>query len=174
MIHADIPRLDQPGPGAGPRVVQFQEATTGLHRRGFFAIAGTAAMTLGLTMLGWIPLARPARAEQGSEYPDCGRYSDGPGGPICYGAPYSPTYCGPDQWFKDGCYGKWHEKLDCFTPTTICRAGKEATNGWRWKADGVVYRCADGEVHYSGAPNLEQAICNASLDEQPARRSPAL
>ena len=172
MIHADIPRLDQPGPDARPRAVQFRHAGTDLHRRGFLAIAGTAAMTLGLTMLGWIPLARPARAEQGSEYPDCGRYSDGPGGPICYGAPYSPSYCGPDQWFKNGCYGKWHEGLDCYDPTRICRAGEEPLNGWRWKADGVVYRCTDGEIHYNGAPNLEQVICNASLDEQPAKPSP--
>ena len=174
MTDADIPRLDQPGPGARPRVVQFRDAGTGLHRRGFLAIAGTAAMTLGLTMLGWIPLARPARAEQGSEYPDCGHYSDGPGGPICYGAPYSSSYCGPDQWFKNGCYGKWHEGLDCYQPRTICRAGEEPLNAWRWKADGVTYRCADGEIHYSGAPNLEQVICNVSLDEQPAKSSPLI
>ena len=171
MTTVEIPRLDQPGPDTRPRVVHFLDAGTGMRRRGFLAVLGTAAMTLGLTVLGWIPLARPARAEQGSEYPDCGRYSDGPGGPICFGAPYSPSYCGEDQWFKSGCYGKWSQGLDCYTPRLICRAGPEPRDGWRWKADGVVYRCADGEIHYNGAPNLEQVICNAPLDEQPAKAS---
>ncbi|MGH3696986.1 MAG: hypothetical protein ACRDRX_23910 [Pseudonocardiaceae bacterium] len=169
MIQDDIPRLDTPGADPRPRVVQFRESGAGMPRRGFLAIVGTAAMTLGLTVLGWIPLARVARAEQGSEYPDCGRYADGPGGPICYGAPYSPSYCGPDQWFKNGCYGKWNEGLDCYQPAAICRAGEESMEGWRWNADGVTYRCADGQIHYSGAPNLEQVICNAPLDEPPAR-----
>jgi hypothetical protein len=136
-----------------------------LSRRGFLAVLSTAAMTLGLTVLGWVPLARPSRAEQGSEYPDCGRYYDGPGGPICYGAPYSPSYCGSDRWFKNGCFGSWKQGLDCYQPRTLCRAGGEARNAWHWKADGVVYRCADGEIHYSGAPNLEQVICSAALPE---------
>jgi hypothetical protein len=171
MKLVEIPRLDQPGADAGPRVVQFPNAGPGLPRRGFLAVLSSAAMTLGLTVLGWIPLARPARAEPGSEYPDCGRYSDGPGGPICYGAPYSPSYCGPDQWFKSGCDGKWHDGLDCYQPRMICRAGEEPRDGWRWSSDGVVYRCADGEIHYNGAPNLEQVICNAPLDEQPAKPS---
>jgi hypothetical protein len=30
----------------------------------------------------------------------------------------------------------------------------------------VVYRCADGEIHYDGAPNLEQVICNAPLPQR--------
>jgi hypothetical protein len=136
-----------------------------LRRRGFLAVLGTAAMTLGMTMLGWIPLARPARAKQGAEYPNCGRYSDGPGGPICYGAPYSPSYCGPDRWFKNGCFGKWKDGLDCYQPRTICRAGEESREAWHWEADGVIYRCADGEVHYDGAPNLEPVICNARLPQ---------
>ncbi|MBV9011015.1 MAG: hypothetical protein JO272_03000 [Pseudonocardiales bacterium] len=146
--------------------------TPAVRRRGFMAVTSTAAMTLGLTVLGWIPLARPARAEQGSEYPNCGRYNDGPGGPICYGAPYSPSYCGPDNWFKDGCFGDWDNGLTCYRPRRICRAGEEATNAWLWKADDVVYRCADGEIHYPGAPNLEQVICSARLRPQAPHRSP--
>ncbi|HEY6424080.1 MAG TPA: hypothetical protein VIY28_12700 [Pseudonocardiaceae bacterium] len=167
----DIPQLDQPGPYAAPRLVQFRDAGTAMQRRGFLAVACTAAMTLGMTVLGWIPLARPARAEQGTEYPNCGHYSDGPGGPICNGAPYSPSYCAEDNWFKNGCFGNWKDGLDCYQPRTICRAGDEPLNAWLWKADGVVYRCADGEIHYNGAPNLEQVICNATLpqhDTKPA------
>jgi hypothetical protein len=48
-------------------------------------------------------------------------------------------------------------------PHTICRADSEAGDAWRWKSGDVVYRCADGEVHYSGAPNLEPLVCNAML-----------
>ncbi|HEY3894060.1 MAG TPA: hypothetical protein VGL88_01695 [Pseudonocardiaceae bacterium] len=163
MNLTDIPRVDQPGPDPQPRAVQFTTILT-LRRRGFLSVAGTAAMTLGLTVLGWIPLARPARAEVGSEYPNCGRYSNGPGGPICYGAPYSSKYCGPDNWFMEGCYGDWDNGLDCYQARTVCRAEAEPRNGWRWKADSIEYRCADGEIHYSGAPNLEQVICNAALN----------
>ncbi|MGH3710638.1 MAG: hypothetical protein ACRDRQ_21595 [Pseudonocardiaceae bacterium] len=175
MTPADIPRIDQSGPGGKPRTVQFQfpDAAT-VDRRGALSVLGTAAMTLGITMLGWIPLARPARAEQGNEYPDCGLYSDGPGGPICSGAPYSPSYCGPDRWFKNGCFGHWNEGLTCYQPRTICRAGTEPRNAWLWKADGVLYRCADGEIHYDGAPNLEQVICNAPLPQRAAGKSPLL
>ncbi|PZS39127.1 MAG: hypothetical protein DLM62_09945 [Pseudonocardiales bacterium] len=165
MIQAEIPRVDQPGPDAAPRSVQFRDAAPTVRRRGFLAVVGTAGMTLGLTMLGWIPLARSARAEQGSEYLDCGHYSHRPGSPICYGAPYSASYCGSDRWFKSGCYGNWKDGLDCYQPRTICRAGGEARNGWRWKDGDTVYRCADGEVHYNGAPNLEQLICSATLSE---------
>jgi hypothetical protein len=53
----------------------------------------------------------------------------------------------------------------------ICRAGEEPRDGWRWISDGITYRCADGEIHYNGAPNLEQVICNAPLDEQPTKSS---
>ena len=165
MIPADIPRIDQPGPDVPARSVQFRAAAPTVRRRGFLAVVGTAGMTLGLTVLGWIPLARPARAEQGSEYLDCGHYRHRPGAPICYGAPYSPSYCGSDQWFKNGCFGNWKDGLNCYQPRMICRAGGEARNGWRWKDGAVVYRCADGEVHYAGAPNLEQLICNATLSD---------
>ena len=157
MIPPDIPRLDQPGADPRPRVVRFTDASQ-LHRRGFLAVASTAAMTLGLTMLGWIPLARPARAEQGSEYPDCGRYHYGPHGPTCIGAPYSESYCESDKWFRNGCYGQ-----DCYQPRAICRAGAESRNAWLWKSDGWTFRCADGDVQYSGAPNLEKLVCSARL-----------
>ncbi|MGH3776384.1 MAG: hypothetical protein ACRDRR_11735 [Pseudonocardiaceae bacterium] len=168
MIPPEVPRLDQPGPDPQPRTVQFRDTATVLRRRGFLAVIGTAAMALGMTMLGWIPLARPARAEQGSEYPDCGRYNNGPGGPICHGAPYSPSYCGPDRWFKNGCFGNWEDGLDCYQPVTICQADEDMREAWRWEADGVVYRCADGQINYDGAPNLEQVICNASLPQRVA------
>lgn len=169
MTPADIPRIDQPAPDAQPRTVKFEDTVkfrdtaTAVHRRGFLTVVGTAAMTLGLTVLGWIPLARPARAEQGSQYPNCGRYHYGPHGPICTGAPYSPSYCGSDKWFKNGCFGNRQDGLACYQPRTICLSGEEARDAWLWKADEVLYRCADGEIHYDGAPNLEQVICNATL-----------
>lgn len=166
MILLDIPRLDQPGADPEPRVVQLVDAGAPLRRRGFLAVAGTAAMTLGLTMLGWIPLARPARAEPGEQYPDCGRYHYGPNGPTCIGAPYSESYCGKDKWFKNGCYGDWNKGLDCYQPRAICRAGPDPREAWLWKSDNVTYRCADGEVHYSGAPNFEKLVCSASLSEE--------
>lgn len=171
MIEADVPRIDQPGDGVAPRTVQFRDAAPSVRRRRFLAVIGTAGVTLGLTVLGWIPLARPARAEEGSEYPECGRYSKGPDGPLCYGAPYSRSYCGSDRWFKNGCYGNWKDGLDCYQPRTICRAGGEPRNGWRWKDGDTVYRCADGEVHYAGAPNFEQLICSATLSEGRPSRS---
>ncbi|HEX8758474.1 MAG TPA: hypothetical protein VF734_00555 [Pseudonocardiaceae bacterium] len=173
MTAHDIPRIDQPPCGAQPRAVQFRDAAPALHRRRFLAVVGTAAMALSVTMLGWIPLARPARAQQGSEYLDCGRYNNGPGGPICHGAPYSPSYCGSDRWFKNGCFGNWDDGLDCYQPRTICRAGEEQREAWRWEADGVAYRCADGEINYSGAPNLEQVICNAPLPQPEMAPSPS-
>ena len=168
MIHPDIPRLDQPGAAPQPRTVQFADAATGLRRRGFLAVAGTAAMTLGLTMLGWIPLARRAWADQGSEYPDCGRYHYGPHGPTCIGAPYSESYCGLDKWFRNGCYADGKGGEDCYQPRNICRSGPDSRNAWLWKGDNWTFRCADGEVHYSGAPNLEQLVCSARLPNEAA------
>lgn len=147
-----------------------------LGRRGFLAVLSAGAMTLGVTMLGWIPLARPARAQTGTEFLDCGAYSDGAGGPICTGAPYSPKYCGSDKWFKNGCY-RTPEGEVCYEPATLCRAaGREGErrNAWRWEADGVTYRCADGRVRYEGAPNPETVICNATLsDPSPPSSSPS-
>jgi hypothetical protein len=159
----EIPRFDQPRYGAEPRAVQFRDTAPALHRRGFLAVIGTAAITLGVTMLSWIPLTRPARAQQGNEYPDCGRYNNGPGGPICHGAPYDPSYCGDDNWFKNGCFENWRGESSCYQPRAICRAGEEQREAWRWEADGMVYRCADGEINYDGAPNPEPVICSASL-----------
>jgi hypothetical protein len=162
---SDIPRLDQPGADAGPRAVRFRDAgAAGLERRGFLAVLATGAMTLGMTLLGWIPLARPARAEEGTEYPDCGGYSDGPGGPLCVGAYYSPSYCGDDNWFKNGCFTKSDGTLDCYEPVAACHAGgDEGRDAWRWEANGFAYRCADGKVYHHGAPNPEFVICNATL-----------
>jgi hypothetical protein len=145
--------------------VRFRDVgTAGLERRGFLAVLATGAMTLGMTLLGWIPLARPARAEEGTEYPDCGGYSDGPGGPLCVGAYYSPSYCGDDNWFKNGCFTKSDGTLDCYEPVAACHAGgDEGRDAWRWEANGFAYRCADGKVYHHGAPNPEFVICNATL-----------
>lgn len=141
-----------------------------LRRRGFLAVLGAGAMTLGVTVLGWIPLARPARAEPGTEYPDCGRYSDRyPDGSICVGAPYSPAYCGEDKWFITGCYDRPEGRV-CFDPAPICRASRETNagrNAWRWVAGDVTYRCADGYARYEGAPDPEVVICSARLSQQP-------
>ncbi len=172
MTPHEIPRLDQPSPGAQPRAVQFRDTPVALHRRGFLAVIGAAAMTLGLTMLGWIPLARPARALQGTEYPGCGRYSNAPDELICHGAPYSPSYCGTDNWFKYGCFGSSDDTRDCYQPRTLCRAGEELTEAWRWEADGRTYRCADGEIQYYGAPNPEQVICSALLPQPESQPEP--
>ncbi|MGH3937173.1 MAG: hypothetical protein ACRDTG_00840 [Pseudonocardiaceae bacterium] len=147
-----------------------------LGRRSFLAVLSAGAMTLGVTMLGWLPLARPARAQAGTEFLDCGVYGDGAGGPICTGAPYAATYCGSDKWFRNGCY-RTPEGEVCYEPATLCRAGGregERRNAWRWVADGVTYRCADGRVRHEGAPNPETAICSATLsDSAPPSSSPA-
>lgn len=180
MNPLDIPRLDQPPAQAQPRAVQFWDARTAaeprrfLGRRGFLAVLSAGAMTLGVTMLGWIPLARPARAEPGTEFLDCGIYADGPGGPICVGAPYSPTNCGSDKWFRTGCYRSPQGEV-CYEATTNCRAGGregERRNAWRWEADGVTYRCADGRAHHEGAPNPETLICSATLSSPQPTPSP--
>jgi len=192
MNPTDIPRLDQPATGAPPRVLQFRDTADHrrfagpryrifpghrspgrrgsaggiLGRRGFLAVLSAGAMTLEMTVLGWIPLARPARAEPGTEYPDCGAYSDGPGGPVCVGAPYSPQYCGPDNWFRTGCYLRQDGGEVCYQPAAICHAAgadNEGRHAWRWEVDGTVYRCADGKAFYEGAPNPELLICNATL-----------
>jgi hypothetical protein len=192
MDPTEIPRLDQPPTDAPPRALQFRDTagprgfagrrgSPGRHRspgqrgflnspllgrRGFLAVLGAGAMTLALTALEWLPLARYARAEPGTEYPDCGAYGDGPGGPICVGAPYSPRYCGSDDWFRTGCYERQEGGEVCYEPAAICRAAgreNEARNAWRWEADGISYRCADGKAYYDGAPNPEILICNATL-----------
>ena len=177
MNPTDIPRLDQPPPDPQPRALQFDAAAPGssrrrgfLGRRGFVAVLAGGAMTLGMTVLGWIPLARPARAEAGTEYPDCGRYSDGPGGPICIGAPYSPAYCGADDWFITGCYDRPEGRV-CYEAAKACRASREtraARNAWRWVADGITYRCADGHAWHDGSPNPEVLICSARLTGEPS------
>lgn len=164
-----------PRPGRGRGLRWSLGLGVGLGRRGFLAVLSTGAMTLGLTVLGWIPLARPARAEVGSEYPDCGIYSDGPGGPICLGAPYSPDYCGSDGWFRTGCYSTPGGQV-CYQPRTVCRAGgrdQEARNAWRWVADGIEYRCADGRIYYEGSPNPDSVICQARLTPLPPPPHPA-
>ncbi|MGH3990974.1 MAG: hypothetical protein ACRDSN_00755, partial [Pseudonocardiaceae bacterium] len=175
MSPPDIPRLDQPPPGAEPRTLQFRTQTSVgrrgfFGRRGFLAVLGAGAMTLGITVLGWIPLARPARAEPGTEFLYCGRYGDGsPGGPICVGAPYSPDYCGDDNWFITGCFSG-PRGTDCYEPAEICRVTSEngeGRNAWRWEADGVTYRCADGYAFWNGAPNPDVVICSATLTVAP-------
>ena len=50
MIQAQIPRVDQPGPDAAPRSVQFRAAPPKVRRRGFLAVVGTAGMTLSSTV----------------------------------------------------------------------------------------------------------------------------
>lgn len=191
MTPSDIPRSDRPAPGAEPRAVQFRTtAARGRHRssqgrglpglgflgrRGFLGVLGAGAMTLGMTMLGWIPLARRAQAEEGTEYPDCGRYSNGPGGPICLGARYSPTYCGADNWFITGCYVRRGFGV-CFTPIEICRSDPDSNvgrNAWRWMSEGIEYRCADGHAYWEGAPNPELVICSAKLTPDPPTATPA-
>jgi len=193
MTPADIPRSDQPAPGAEPRAVQFRtnlpagrrRGSRGrgflgrgflgrgfLGRRGFLGVLGAGAMTLGMTMLGWIPLVRRAQAQEGTEFPDCGRYSNGPGGPVCLGARYSPTYCGDDDWFITGCYERRGFGV-CFTPIEICRADADspARNAWRWVDGNIVYRCADGHAYWEGAPNPELVICSADLTPDPPTTS---
>lgn len=159
-----VPSADRPpdGPFAA-REVTF-EAPRRVRRRGFFAVMAAGAMTLGVTALSWVPLARPARAEPGSEYMGCGRYGDGPGGAVCHGYPYSEEHCGEDGWFLDGCYTNSDGSVDCYRPLEICRAGDEGgRNAWRWKTEDEEWRCADGEVQYEGAPNPETVICSAEL-----------
>ncbi len=187
MTPPDVPRFDQPAPDAKPRAVQFrtleQFHTLGqaperrgfFRRRGFLGVLGAGAMTLGMAVLGWIPLARPARAEQGTEFPDCGRYGNGPGGPICTGAPYSPDYCGDDDWFITGCYDRSDGHHVCYQPAPICRANAETNegrNGWRWDHEGILYRCADGHAYWDGAPNPEVLICSAKLTPDPPTFTP--
>lgn len=147
-----------------------------LGRRGFLAVLGAGAMTLAMSMLEWLPLARTAGADPGSEYPDCGVYGDGPGGPICVGAPYSPQNCGPDNWFRTGCYNRPEGGEVCYQAAVICRAAgreNEARNAWRWVLDGVTYRCADGKAYYEGAPNPEIMICSATLSSPEPEPTPA-
>lgn len=159
-----VPRADrEPGGPFEARGVTFQ-APRSIRRRGFLAVMAAGAMTLGITALSWVPLARPARAEPGTEYPGCGRYDDGPGGPLCSGFPYSPDNCGDDDWFRNGCVEYSDGHVDCYRPLPICEAGNNGgRNAWRWEADGAVWRCADGEVQHEGAPNPETVICNARL-----------
>lgn len=181
MRPSDIPRIDQPAAGADPRVLRFRTNPPGaqrrglLRRRGFLGVLGAGAMTLGVTMLGWIPLARPARAEPGTEFPTCGSYANGPGGPICIGAPYSPAYCGDDDWFITGCYPRANGHHVCYQPVPICRADgpdNPGRNAWRWMNEGIQYRCADGHAYWDGAPNPEVLICNAKLTPDPPTFSP--
>lgn len=164
-----VPRADREPDGPfEPRGVTF-EAPRRVRRRGFLAVMAAGAMTLGITALSWVPLARTARAEPGSEYPGCGQYGDGPGGPLCYGFPYSPRYCGDDNWFRNGCIENSDDTVNCYRPLPICEAGNRGgRNAWRWEADGTVWRCADGEVQYDGAPNPETVICNARLSPNPS------
>lgn len=175
-----VPRVDrEPAGPFEPREVAF-EFPRRVQRRGFLAVMATAAMTLGVTALSWVPLARPARAEPGTEYLGCGQYSDGPGGPLCTGYPYSTDYCGDDDWFRNGCFETSDGHTDCYQPLEICEADEgRGRNAWRWQTDDAEWRCADGEVEHEGAPNPERVICSAQLssttspDESPDQPEPS-
>ena len=137
-----------------PRVVAPLAATP-VRRRPLLKGALTGSMTLAVTMIGWIPLAKPARAAVGTEYTTgCGGYSYD--GKLCTGASYSSGYCGSDKWFKNGCFRAPDNYVDCYAPTKAC--GSPARNAWRWSG----YRCADGYYTPYGQSRIFR-ICSAKL-----------
>lgn len=150
---AHVPEFDvEPEGGHEPRRVAF-EAVTKMGRRGFMGVLAAGGMALGLTALSWIPVGRRARASAGSEYYDCNIYSYED--QLCVGAPYGPHYCGDDKWFKNGCFQDSDGNVDCYRPIQACND----RNAWRW--DG--WRCADGEVQWSGTDSWLFYICSAAL-----------
>lgn len=140
-----------------PRALDAAAATP-VRRRPLLKGALTGSMTLAVTVIGWIPLAKPARATVGTEYTanNCSDAGYSYDGKLCTGAPYSSGYCGSDKWFKNGCFRAPDNYVDCYAPTKIC--GSPARNAWRWSG----YRCADGYYTPYGQSRLFR-ICSAKL-----------
>lgn len=166
-----VPSVHEPPPGGDqPRGTRFRIPSPRLRRRGFIGVLGGGAMTLSLTMLGWIPFARSARAEEGTEYLTCGVFD---GDPICIGGHTSPIYCGEDNWFRNGCVTNDDGFTDCYEPLSICGADGPDRNAWRWDYEGITFRCADGDVEFEGAPSDELVICSARLGPAEPESDPA-
>lgn len=152
----DVPDLDVEPPGDYPLRRVLSAAPGAIGRRVFLRVIAAGGMTLGVTVLGWLPPARWAMATVGTEHRTCGvfRYDN----MICAPEIYSPDNCGSDGWFRDGCAFSDHD-YECYRPVTAC----DDRNAWRWVDGEVEYRCADGEVKILGAPGWDFRICNAEL-----------
>lgn len=170
-----IPSFDEaPASSWTPRAVTAPAPARGpgaMRRRAFLRTLGAGGMTLGLTVLGWLPSARQrqASATVGTEYLHCAGYENDGGYVtntiLCYGFPYSSMYCGADGWFKNGWFrDPGDNSLDLYVPRTICGDGYPARNGWRWThTNGVTYRCTDGYIYWNGTGTPYAVICSKAL-----------
>lgn len=158
-----VPDIDvAPGSDYAPRLTTF--VASSLERRSFLKVVGIGGVTLGMTVLGWLPTGRRAAATVGTEYTNCSKflYSDSQ---FCDPAVYSASYCGTDKWFKNGCFHVSDGFYDCYRPIVACNS----RNAWRWDhtPSGRIYRCADGEVKFSGTSTYAFRICSAVLGVSP-------
>lgn len=154
----DVPLLDvEPSGPYELRRVACAPASDEVGRRGFLRVVAAGGMALGLTVLGWLPPARRAFAVVGSEHLNCASFSYD--GLICTPAVYSPDNCGADGWFRVGCDVDANGGYGCFRPVDAC----DGRSAWRWRDGATEYRCADGEVKFSGSPRWDFRICNAAL-----------
>ncbi len=157
----EVPLLDVEPPGHYElRRVVCASVSDQVGRRGILRVIAAGGMALGLTVLGWLPLARRAFAAVGTEHLDCASFSYD--GLICTPAVYSPDNCGADGWFRAGCEADANGEYTCFRPVTSC----DGRNAWRWRDAGTEYRCADGEVKLPGSPRWDYRICNAVLTRE--------
>jgi hypothetical protein len=145
---ADVAPLDAaPSPNRA-RLVKQQ-----INSRTVIRSVTDLAVKLGATVLGWLPVvhARQEVAAVGSYWGNCASagYPEYEG--LCTGAPYDPSYCGGDGWFKNGDSGGYR-----WTPVTACGD----RNAWIWDAGRVGWRCCDG-MRYGGSGSGTFLICNA-------------
>jgi hypothetical protein len=152
-----VPRLDEePATGALSRQVTFR-TPGGISRRSLIRTAAMGGMALGVTVLSWVPLGKKASAAP-YEHANCSIFSYS-NSLICWPQVYSPSYCGSDKRFKNGCFRNPVDNgTDCFRPIKACNT----LNAWRWRTPaGVLYRCADGEANFGAGWSFK--ICNARL-----------
>lgn len=100
-------------------------------------------------------------------------YGNGYTGGICTGSnAISNQYCNNDGWHRrdsQSIAGETHvykrlcgDRMVCGNPTF----GYPDKNAWRWRKDGVTYRCSDGETFIYVGGNLQTrfiSICRQAL-----------
>jgi hypothetical protein len=153
----DIPSVDERPAGPTAPSAAGQALRKLATRRTVLRFVGGAGMTIGLTVVGWLPPLRKAYADWFSRYPEY---------PTCAGFFNPSTICTPPSWFIDSsvCNGvSFHRddsKIgDCFSYShTVHKTTCAGRNAWRWNDT----RCSDGHLFYQdcgGAFRNTNSIC---------------
>lgn len=154
---ADIPSIDERPAGRVEPSAVGEALRSRSSRRTVLRFVGGAGMTIGLTVMGWLPPLRKAHADWYSRYPeylDCAGY-------------FSPsTVCTPPTWYisPNVCNLVNFHRDDsasgtCYSYThSVHKTTCGGRNAWRWDDT----RCSDGHIFYQdcgGAYRDTNSIC---------------